>query len=96
MPSKESNRQKLHRCLCNSNGAEIIRLLDEEFGGSCYEKGDPYHTAYLEGRRDAVTYMKEVKDAGTIIRTVRTRRRSAVPDPATVDPAAGLGTAVSS
>jgi hypothetical protein len=43
-------------------GEEILKLLAAEFDGSCYAKGDPHHTAYLEGRRDVLTYLKEVKD----------------------------------
>jgi hypothetical protein len=48
--------------LITPQGEEILKLLAAEFDGSCYAKGDPHHTAYLEGKRDVVTYLREVKD----------------------------------
>jgi hypothetical protein len=56
------NRVRLNHLLNTIEGQAIMELLADEVDGSCYAKGDPHHTAYLEGRRDVLTYMREVKD----------------------------------
>jgi hypothetical protein len=44
------------------DGEEALKILIKQFGGSCYQKGDPHHTAYLEGGRDVLIYIKEMMD----------------------------------
>jgi len=56
---KETQQSRLRRLLSNETGRELLELLTEEVDGSCYSKGDPYHTAFLEGRRDLVNQLKE-------------------------------------
>jgi hypothetical protein len=42
------------------DGQEALKILVKEFGGSCYAKGDPHHTAYLEGARDVLLYIQQM------------------------------------
>lgn len=44
------------------DGEEALKILIAQFGGSCYQKGDPHHTSYLEGGRDVLIYIKEMMD----------------------------------
>jgi hypothetical protein len=53
----------LARVFGSPDGQEALKILIAQFGGSCYQKGDPYHTAYLEGGRDVLLYIKEMTDS---------------------------------
>jgi len=50
----------LKRVFSSPDGQEALQYLIEQFGGSCYAKGDPYHTAYLEGGRDVLIYIRQM------------------------------------
>lgn len=52
----------LARAFGTPDGQEALEILIAQFGGSCYQKGDPHHTAYLEGGRDVLLYIKEMAD----------------------------------
>ena len=41
------------------DGQEALQILIDQFGGSCYAKGDSHHTAYLEGGRDVLIYIRQ-------------------------------------
>jgi len=51
------------RVFQSPDGQEALKILIEQFGGSCYAKGDPHHTAYLEGGRDVLIYIRELMEA---------------------------------
>lgn len=77
----ESKRLRLNRILMTPNGEELIKILAEDFDGSCYCKGDSHHTAYLEGRRDVITYLREVREDARIpsTRSNRTGSTGSIP-----------------
>jgi hypothetical protein len=50
----------MQRAFSTPEGEEALKILTRQFGGSCYQKGDPYHTAYLEGGRDVLIYIGEM------------------------------------
>jgi len=47
------------RVFGSPDGQEALKIMAQLFGGSCYAKGDPYHTAYLEGARDVLLYIQQ-------------------------------------
>lgn len=49
----------IKRAFSTPDGQEALQILIDQFGGSCYAKGDPYHTAYLEGGRDVLIYLRQ-------------------------------------
>ena len=51
------------RAFSTPDGEQALQILIAQFGGACYQKGDPYHTAYLEGGRDVLLYIKEMMDS---------------------------------
>ena len=53
----------LARVFDSPDGQEALKILIDQFGGSCYQKGDPHHTAYLEGGRDVLIYIKELMNS---------------------------------
>jgi hypothetical protein len=48
------------RAFGTKEGQEALKILIENFDGSCYARGDPHHTSYLEGARDVLTYIKQM------------------------------------
>ena len=59
----KSNRSKtLNRLLNTAVGEELMVELRAEFGVASYTKGDPTHTAYLEGARGVILFLDEVKN----------------------------------
>lgn len=53
-------RVLMARVFGSPDGQEALGLLVREFGGSSYAKGDPYHTAYLNGARDLLLYVQQM------------------------------------
>lgn len=60
LKSKASKR--LNSLLATPQGEELLTLLQEEYGGLSYTKGDPVDTAFREGQRSVVLYLEEVRD----------------------------------
>lgn len=54
--------QAVRRVFSSPDGKEALDILIAQFGGSCYSKGDPHHTAYLEGGRDVLIYIRQLID----------------------------------
>ena len=50
------------RAFSTPDGQEALKILTQQFGGSCYAKGDPHHTAYLEGARDVLIYIRQMTE----------------------------------
>lgn len=50
----------ISRVFGSEDGQAALKILQGSFGGSCYAKGDPYHTAYLEGARDVLIYIRDM------------------------------------
>jgi hypothetical protein len=48
------------RAFGTDDGQAALKILQDAFGGSCYAKGDPHHTAYLEGARDVLIYIADM------------------------------------
>lgn len=48
------------RIFAGPDGQEALEILSQQFEGSCYAKGDPHHTAYLEGGRDVLIYIRQM------------------------------------
>lgn len=68
LPSKgilEARRKAgvVARVFAGPDGQEALQILIDQFGGTCYCKGDPYHTAYLEGGRDVLIYIRQMIEA---------------------------------
>lgn len=63
-PRDEMRRKAatVSRVFSSPEGQEALKILIDQFGGSCYAKGDPYHTSYLEGARDVLVYIKELME----------------------------------
>lgn len=53
----------IQRAFSSPDGQEALKILTAQFGGTCYAKGDPHHTAYLEGGRDVLIYIREMTEA---------------------------------
>jgi hypothetical protein len=65
--TKPSNKEAIqrraatvHGAFSTADGRDALEILQEQFGGSCYAKGDPHHTAYLEGGRDVLLYIRDM------------------------------------
>lgn len=48
------------RAFGTPDGQEALKILTDQFGGTCYAKGDSHHTAYLEGARDVLLYIQQM------------------------------------
>ena len=65
-PQVDAIRRKaavIARVFGSPDGQEALKILQDQFGGSCYAKGDSHHTAYLEGGRDVLIYIRQMTNA---------------------------------
>jgi hypothetical protein len=44
----------------SDQGKRVLDDLVISFGGSCYSRGDAYHTAFLEGQREVLLRIKQM------------------------------------
>jgi len=71
MPTREEAQRSLRRkagkvmAFMNSElGKEIIKAMEDEFYHGDLRGEDPHQTYYNLGRRDAVSYLKELQSFG--------------------------------
>lgn len=62
---EERENSFFRECFKGSDGIKAMAILEELFyDRPSYHQGDPYHTAFREGQRDVVGYIKQALKTG--------------------------------